>query len=84
MKRALRRGEGWEEVINAGIIITWLDPRADDIKGILFSDWLRERARYAYLAAHQEIFHRMMKRQINKKPKKQKQKQKDQKKKKKN
>ena len=49
-------GVGWEEVINAGIIIVWLHPRADEMKRILFSDWLSERIRYAYLVAHQEIF----------------------------
>ena len=47
---------GWEEVINAGIIIVWLHPRADEMKRILFSDWLSEQTRYAYLVAHQEIF----------------------------
>ena len=55
MNRALRRwegwgGVGWKEVINAGIIIIWLDPRADEMKRILFSDWLSERTRYTYLA----------------------------------
>ena len=47
---------GWKEVINAGIIIIWLDPRADEMKRILFSDWLSERTRYTYLAVQQEIF----------------------------
>ena len=55
MNRALRRwegwgGVGWKEVINAGIIIIWLDPRADEMKRILFSDWLSEQTRYTYFA----------------------------------